>query len=395
MASEFGTGVYYKQETGRWVAQLPVQPDGTRPSKTFKTGPEAKAWRDTQLDLIRLGLAANALNNSTVEEFMELFFTKSRNKTTTNNGNRARFNRFIKGKPFGQMKLTDVRAMHIDDLIDTTPENYTRVFVITTLSTFFDWCIRFNFLDLNPYVRSCGDDERRRIEDDHEMGDHVERTWTLEQLARFFAAERNPLFLALWLFLTATGLRQGEALGMRWIRVHLDQFFCEVADNVTNGGGTTVVERRPKGKRKREAYFGPFIGKVLGSRQVEQAKFRDQFFTWDEHGWVFDKRVFKPAYRMQPGIHLEPQDVSRRFHRVTDRAGLPRLSGPHGMRRTFATLAAKACDPENGKPLFSERIIAGALGHKPSVTAKYFTPSEEELRELALWIDRVLGEIVD
>ena len=48
-------------------------------------------------------------------------------------------------------------------------------------------------------------------------------TWTAEELAQFLRhASDDPLF-ALWVLLATTGMRRGEAVGLRWSDIDLDR----------------------------------------------------------------------------------------------------------------------------------------------------------------------------
>ena len=51
---------------------------------------------------------------------------------------------------------------------------------------------------------------------------HELRTWSAEQLAAFLNARRGDRLYALWHTLAMTGLRRGEALGLRWQDVDLE-----------------------------------------------------------------------------------------------------------------------------------------------------------------------------
>jgi len=81
------------------------------------------------------------------------------------------------------------------------------------------------------------------------------RTWTTEELGRFLRhAPNDPLF-ALWVLLATTGMRQGEAVGLRWSDVDLDRCTVSVNQSVTTVG-TKVIFSPPK-ERPQPAAPGP------------------------------------------------------------------------------------------------------------------------------------------
>ena len=227
---------------------------------------------------------------------------------------------------------------------------------------------------------------RNRIKKTHTPKSTVGNIWTLDEVRLFLAAEDDPIFHDLWLFMLATGARRGEALGLQWPCVVWDLGYCVVKTNVTTANGATNIEALPKGWKSRKLYIGPFIAKTLTLRHEEQTKYAGDFDVWDNREWVFDRRLFKPASSARPGEHLDPANITRRFHAATDRAKLPRLQGPHGLRHTFGKLA----EANN----FKLNVIGEMLGHSMSITERYTRPMESELRELALWLDTELANLL-
>ena len=48
-------------------------------------------------------------------------------------------------------------------------------------------------------------------------------TWTASELAAFLAGVRDDRLSASYFLLATTGMRRGEALGLRWVDVSLDE----------------------------------------------------------------------------------------------------------------------------------------------------------------------------
>jgi integrase len=84
--------------------------------------------------------------------------------------------------------------------------------VHATLRRAFRDAVRWGLLEKNP-VESC--DPPRLARND------VMRTWSLEELRAFLELTRDDEWAELWLLLATTGMRRGEALGLRWCDVDL------------------------------------------------------------------------------------------------------------------------------------------------------------------------------
>lgn len=381
MEHQYGT--IYQKPDGRWIGQLKAKIHPSRRAKVYDSPEEAAAGLTFEAQRVLLGLSLDTTTDGRVQDHMELWLASTRMKETTRAGHRNQLIRYVKDKPFGLMKLSMVRPLHINLVMAQTPENHTRVFVANLLSRFCTYAVDNGFVLGNPFARSDGPAMRDYVQKTYVRSEKADRSWSLDQLWHFFHAERDPIYRDLWLMTLLCGSRKGEVTGLTWPLVYLDQLYCDIVVNVTTGGGKVVIEKLPKSWLGRKGYLGPFGAKVLAERKLEQASYREGFSKWDDREWVFDRRIWKPAHDRRPGEHLDPANIGRRFHATSDRAGLPRLTGPHGMRRTFVKLAE-----DKG---FSAKVIKVLLGHALTVTEKYAVPTEEELRAAALWLDTTIA----
>lgn len=168
------------------------------------------------------------------------------------------------------------------------------------------------------------------------------------QLRDFLAvsAAAGDLLYPLWVLLATTGMRRGEALGLRWSDVDLDagrlrvvQTLVQVRGKAMIGEPKTVRGRRPLAlDRATVAVLRDHRRRMLEERLLVGAGFVDE-------GLVFH----------QPdGTCLKPDAVSAAFVRRVEGAGLPRLT-LKGLRHTWATLAL-----ERG---IHPRVVQERLGH--------------------------------
>mgnify|MGYP000250479309 CR=1 FL=1 len=173
-------------------------------------------------------------------------------------------------------------------------------------------------------------------------------SWDSATLRSFLAASKadDDRLHALWVLLATTGMRRGEALGLRWSDVDLDagrarvvQTILQVRSNVSIGEPKTARGRRPVSlDRATIAVLRAHRHRTAQERLLVGPDF-------DDLGLVFH----------QPnGGWLRPDAVSATFLRRTRTYGLPRLT-LKGLRHTWATLAL-----ETG---VHPRVVQERLGH--------------------------------
>jgi integrase len=172
--------------------------------------------------------------------------------------------------------------------------------------------------------------------------------WDAPTLRAFLDASRaaSDRVHALWLLLATTGMRRGEALGLRWTDVDLDARRLRVVQTITQTRGAVVVgePKTPQGRRaialdaSTVAVLREHRRRMLEERLLVGSDFAD-------HDLLFH----------QPdGGCLRPDAVSATFLRRVNQYGLPRLT-LHGLRHTWATLAL-----ERG---IHPRVVQERLGH--------------------------------
>lgn len=98
-------------------------------------------------------------------------------------------------------------------------------------------------------------------------------------------------------------------------------------------------------------------------------------------GQEFERQSWGPKYRSEldlvfcrpDGSPEDPDNVTHRFERAVDRAGLKSIGGPHGLRHTYATLSLEA-----GVDI---SVVSKQLGHSSvAFTARIYAHVTERLR---------------
>ncbi|MGH9290608.1 MAG: tyrosine-type recombinase/integrase [Acidimicrobiales bacterium] len=72
---------------------------------------------------------------------------------------------------------------------------------------------------------------------------HEHTTWTAEQLARFLRSLEGERLAAAFVLLATTGMRRGEALGLRWSDVDLEAGRVSIVQTITTVRDKMVITR--------------------------------------------------------------------------------------------------------------------------------------------------------
>ena len=198
--------------------------------------------------------------------------------------------------------------------------------VHATLRRAFRDGVRWGLLDKNP-VESCDPPRQARNE--------VMRTWSLEELRTFIELTNDDDWAELWLLLATTGMRRGEAIGLRWSDVDLLTRVISIRQTIVLVGHRPHIAE-PKSARSRRVI-------VLDTRTAEALE------RLRPNGTARDF-----VFRSPDGGPVHPAAVSRRFREIVDSSSLPRIR-LHDLRHTFATLALQAG--------IHPKIVSERLGH--------------------------------
>ena len=153
---------------------------------------------------------------------------------------------------------------------------------------------------------------------------------TQVQARQLLTAAQGDRLEALYCVALSLGLRQGEALGLRWEDVDLDAQTLRVAVALQSVGGKRVLSR-PKTATSCRTLTMPaaLIGKLREHRirQLEEQQLAGT--RWRDHGLVFASTV---------GTPMIPRNLVRSFKALLERAGLPDVRF-HDLRHSCASRA--------------------------------------------------------
>lgn len=178
------------------------------------------------------------------------------------------------------------------------------------------------------------------------------QVWTADELSTFLQGVADDRLSGAWWLLATTGMRRGEALGLRWSDIDLDAGQLAIRRTLI----TTDVQRKgepgmdwgtPKTKKgRRSVALDPATVAALKVHRKRQLEERLALGT----GYADQDLVVCKV----DGSPIHPKTVSYYFGQHVKRLGLPKIR-LHDLRHTHATLALRAG--------IHPRVVQERLGH--------------------------------
>jgi len=220
--------------------------------------------------------------------------------------------------------------------------------------------VRWGHISRNPL--DAADPPRKKGDGTREM-----QTWTKEQLKAFLESVRDDRLSPLWHLIAMTGMRRGEAIGLRWQDVDLENARLSVRRALIPINRDVVVSEPKTAKGRRVIALDPGTVEVLKAQAARQL---DEQKQWDD-GLVDSGLVFTVAC----GAALDPESVSRYFRQAVKQSLLPRIR-LHDLRHTHATLALQAG--------IHPKVVSERLGHATvSITLDTYSHAIPAMQEEA------------
>ena len=222
-------------------------------------------------------------------------------------------------------------------------------------------------------------------------------TWSADQVGGFLkeCAAINDRYLALWRLLATTGMRRGEALGLRWSDLDLGTGTASIAQTllcvdgkrlfsttktvsgarlIDLDGGTIELLQRHK-RRQAEEFLAAGIGK----------QDHDLVFTQRDGSWTHPDRISREFFRRSDRFEriLDRGPVNSRESARVTAVDIPNIR-LHDRRHTWATLAMRSGVPP--------KVVQERLGHaKISITLDIYSHVLPGMQREAA--DLIAGEI--
>jgi len=220
--------------------------------------------------------------------------------------------------------------------------------------------VRWGRISRNPL--DAADPPRKKGDGTKEM-----HTWSKEQLKAFLGSVKDERLYALWHTIAMTGMRRGEAIGLRWSDVDLEGGRLAVRRALIPNGREVIVSEPKTVKGRRVIAIDPGTIEVLKAQAARQLEEQND---WDD-GWVETGLVFT----VENGAALDPESISRYWRQAVKKSMLPSIR-LHDLRHTHATLALQAG--------IHPKVVSERLGHATvSITLDTYSHAIPAMQEEA------------
>jgi integrase len=372
--------VFRRGETWSFVVDLPLSPDGRRRQRKkggFRTRKEAEAALASLLNDIQKGSVVETSRQS-LAEYLDDWLASvapSLRPTTAESYERAVRNWVV--PRIGGMRLQAVTPQVLQRLYTELSTNGRQdgtgglgprsvKLAHTVLHLALGRAAAWRMIPANPAAMNL--DLPRQVR--REM-----TTWTPEEARRFLHANADDRLAALWVLMLATGLRRGEALGLRWDCLDLDEGRLSVTSTLAVANGKAYLDEPKTRESRRVVRLDAHVTSALRAHRSRQAAERLAVGgAWNEGNLVFTTPL---------GGWLHPQNLRRSFESAVRRAGVRRIR-VHDLRHTAATMALTG----RAHP----KQVQEMLGHADvSITLDVYSHVSEDMhRDVAERIGRLL-----
>jgi integrase len=353
-----GEGAVYRRKDGRWEARLRL-PGGRRTSIYTSTRRQAVAkladagWR------VDHGLPLHA-SKRTVADYLNYWLevTRRRVRPTTFEAYELNVRRMLPHigyLPLSRLEPSVVQATY-DYVLRSglSPRSVEQMHAV--LHRALDQALHWGLIIGNPTELVAPPRPKKR-----EM-----TALTAAELQRLLATTRNQQWYPLWVILSTTGLRIGEALALDWESVNLDARRLVVVRSLQRQRGVGLVFAEPKTARsRRSVHLGVLACDALCAHRSSQESNAPSVGRQDS-GLVLPNRTGGPQ---------DSGSVTSALNRALRSAGLPHIR-VHDLRHTAASvLLAKGVNP---------KVVQDLLGHSTVLTTlNTYSHLTESLSRLA------------
>ena len=335
-----GEGSIYRRRNGTWSA-IATLPDGRRKHIYGKTRDQVRGKLAEILHALQNGSFTDA-RGKTLGDFLDQWLAdvvKPRVRAWTFAGYEVHVRRHIK-PVLGRVPLEKLSPQHVQHLLNRKLEEGLKPksvrYLRGTLRTALNEAVRWGLVSRNAAALVDGPRvERFDIQ-----------PFTPAEARVFLDSIAGERLEALYSVALTMGLRQGEALGLRWQDVDLELGYLRISKQLQRVHGAPQLVEPKTARSRRTLAMPPMITKSLEQHRVRQRQERSNAGNrWAETDLVFASTEGKP---------LDGTAISKGFHRLLERAGLQQRRF-HDLRHSCATLLLVQG--------VSPRVVMDVLGH--------------------------------
>lgn len=325
--------------------------------------------------------AIEAAKIQTFKQYGERVFMPSK-KITTAEKTRAYYQGALDNhlyKAFGNIPLQELTSAQITEyflsLQDSGLAHSTIIGIYVTLNQLLKMAYCDDTIDRNPIdkvqrPRQRKDEQKRAVE-----------AFTADELNTINEyLEEEPLkWRAMIRLIEDTGIRRGEACGLKWENIDFARNAALIKDNICYTKEKGIYVDTTKTGKEREVYFTPAVAVLLKQYQKEQiaaTKKRTDRLIKDKKSLDFEKIAIPEYVFTEKGINapMHPDSPNRYLQKFGKKYGID--IHPHKLRHSFASVAIT-----NGADVAS---VSEVLGHAQiSTTLNMYTHANEESKRRA------------
>lgn len=369
---------------GPWVASLVIGWRDGKPIRKKVSGPTRSAAA-VELRQLREKLDANELPEGkalTVEQWVTHWLTRIVPRSDPAEGTTKAYNTVVRQYVvplLGHHRLDRLTPEHIDDAWETlldhgnplkpedrrTPIKPNTVHLAhTVLRRSLKVAVQRRRLKVNP----AGTDSMDAPPRDEKEVEPIPTT----EVEKILAAADGTPYGARWSVALALGLRPGEALGLRWEDVDLDEGVLHVRQQLQRVTGKGLVATSPKSDAGRRSMVLPatLLAALKAHRKAQTEVRLKAGDHWTDTGLVFTQDDGRP---------ISAEVDRRRWHALLEVAGVPQRRLYDARHSAATLLLAQGVAP---------RTAMALLGHSQiSITMRYQHAVDEILTDAAAKIE--------
>lgn len=341
----------------------------------FKTMKEAKqAERNLLLDVEENGLPSNqsdGFQDPTFEELASLWLEnyKTTVKPSTFENVKSKVEKMTE-EHFDGLKLKKITVAYCQKVVIELSKTYVLYnHYLSVINRIFKYAVLMDILDSNPFDKVIKPKSRQT----QRKGNFL----TKEELREFLKLAQTATlsyFFPLVHLMSYTGLRQGEALALKWSDIDFENKKITVDKTATRIKEKQTLQTPKTKNSKRVISIDPTTLSILKSWKKDQIKI---YFKNGKHFEGDDNFIFTNERAEWVHIHnFIP--YFKRF--VTDHKLKPIT--PHGLRHTHASLLFSAgVEPKNISDRLGHSTVQITLDLYTHITEEQWTDTVEKLLE--------------
>lgn len=354
-----GEGTIYKDPNGKWHGQVSL-PNGKR-KNVYGATRRAVQEKVAQLRReIEAGMHGTTGGEQTLRQFAQdwLALHASQLRSKSYSGYETIIRRHfdtLGDITINHLKATDIQTHYRRKLATLKPTTVHHIHAC--LHVVLDSAVRLGLIPRNyaDYV----DAPALKAEEMHPLNERQARD--------MLSVVQDHPYEAIYVLALATGMREGELLGLRWEDIDLPRGRVRVAMTLHRGKGVFTLEPPKSRASLRTLPLPEYAADALRRRRMQQESDQEAMGA----AWMDTLHL---AFTTGAGAPVRFDTLIRQFRKLIATTDIPTTTRIHDLRHTFATLLL-----ERGVPI---RVVSELLGHSSiGITLSIYGHVTPKMRE--------------